>query len=420
MSLVVDGTSVATRTINFDELDPIPAIAFALVAAVDVERDEMRNRLSPLEGDASVLKVAAPEGTYYVGKCGGYPCVLVTCQAGSGGRDGSTLAIVDAIDRWRPYAVLLLGIAFGRDPKKQVVGDVLVSTQVVPYELQRAGAVTIHRGPRPEADGTLLDRVRHLDCSWTPEGQSEARKPRRGPILSGEKLVDDEGVKAAVFAACPEAEGGEMEGAGLYAAAARRRLPWLIVKAICDWGVKKHKRAQSLAARNACAVVGALLAEPSLRAQDLGAKESPAESRAERLFREQARRGRRQELLSRVRDAQRRQQERADDLARFLRENLAELQRPPQPQLETQLATLDAARTVAMEVLLNTYNDACVAYLHGEVEREPFLKEVGTEVRELGEATEEKVRERLHPRETSAYSAIWAVYDEVTAPPDGA
>ena len=57
----------------------------------------------------------------------------------------------------------------------------------------------------------------------------------------------------------PEAIGGEMEGAGLYAAAQRQKVDWILVKAVCDYAdgqkdLDKTKH-QDTAARNAASFV---------------------------------------------------------------------------------------------------------------------------------------------------------------------
>ena len=53
----------------------------------------------------------------------------------------------------------------------------------------------------------------------------------------------------------PEAIGLEMEGAGLYSAANKRKVDWIIVKGISDWGFNKSDRWQQLAATNAAEFV---------------------------------------------------------------------------------------------------------------------------------------------------------------------
>jgi len=67
----------------------------------------------------------------------------------------------------------------------------------------------------------------------------------------------------------PEALGGEMEGSGLYASAARHGIHWMLIKAICDWAHHKNQADkdawQATAAHNAALVVKALLAAPVSR-----------------------------------------------------------------------------------------------------------------------------------------------------------
>lgn len=73
-----------------------------------------------------------------------------------------------------------------------------------------------------------------------------------GPLLFGEKLVDDAEFKASLFERFPDAIGGEMEGAGVAAAADRKKCKWILIKAICDWGdgtkAKNHQEFAAAAA----------------------------------------------------------------------------------------------------------------------------------------------------------------------------
>ncbi|GAB4200683.1 MAG: hypothetical protein OHK0022_22000 [Roseiflexaceae bacterium] len=67
--------------------------------------------------------------------------------------------------------------------------------------------------------------------------------------------MDNLAFRNQLLAIEPEAIGGEMEGAGLYLAAHDAQVPWMLVKAICDWadGNKGEDKAarQALAAQNA-------------------------------------------------------------------------------------------------------------------------------------------------------------------------
>src|SRR5262249_36878169 len=114
----------------------------------------------------------------------------------------------------------------------------------------------VFRGNTPPSNTTLLNRFENV-VGW------EFRRPddttaavRIGPILSGEKLVDDPEFKTSLFRTFPQAIGGEMGGGGLCAAAIRSSIPWILVKAICDWGDgKKDKKHQPLAAAAAVSLI---------------------------------------------------------------------------------------------------------------------------------------------------------------------
>jgi nucleoside phosphorylase len=140
-------------------------------------------------------------------------------------------------------------------PGQQRLGDILVSRQLLGYELQRVSlgdnnqSEIIARGDRPQASTRLLDRFRSGLIDW------QGPEVHIGLILSGEKLIDHPDFREHLKSLEPEAIGGEMEGAGLYAAAQRNHVDWLLVKAICDWADGKKsvnkKQRQQQAAQNA-------------------------------------------------------------------------------------------------------------------------------------------------------------------------
>ncbi len=102
-------------------------------------------------------------------------------------------------------------------------------------------------GDRTTASERLLNRFRNDDNYWQGKAQTHF-----GLVLSGEKLVNDPGFRDSLLEEEPEAIGGEMEGAGLYAATREAKVDWILVKAICDWADgHKNDNAQTSAARNA-------------------------------------------------------------------------------------------------------------------------------------------------------------------------
>jgi len=157
---------------------------------------------------------------------------------------------------------LMVGIAFGKDETKQEIGDVLVSERIIPYEPKRLGKdETISRAKEGPASSLLFDRFKSV-TGWDFKQEERAPEIIYGGILSGEKLVDDPAFKAELFKDHPEAIGGEMEGAGIYAACDQKVNDWILVKGICDWGENKDnpdkKKHQVLAIESAvdlCAFV---------------------------------------------------------------------------------------------------------------------------------------------------------------------
>jgi nucleoside phosphorylase len=197
------------------------------------------------------------EKTYLsLGSIGGARVLLVRSEMGSDSVGGAVITTRDALSETNPASVIMVGISFGVDTRRQKIGQILVSKQIQGYELQRVGTNTLTgaatvtiRGDRASASPRLLDRFRTAAIKWK-EAPVEF-----GLIISGQKLVDNRDYRENLKELLPEAIGGEMEGAGVYAAAYNHN--WIIVKAIADWadGNKKRnkaarqKKAASAAAR---------------------------------------------------------------------------------------------------------------------------------------------------------------------------
>jgi nucleoside phosphorylase len=160
---------------------------------------------------------------------------LVESEIGAGGVSGSILTTSDAISAVDPVAIICVGVAFGMNPEKQKLGDILVSRQVLQYELQRRGEDSagnpriVPRGDKTQSSARLLNVVRSGIHDW------KGADVKFGLVLSGEKLVDSKLFKQELLQFAPEAIGGDMETAGVYSAASRNKVDWISVKAICDW-----------------------------------------------------------------------------------------------------------------------------------------------------------------------------------------
>ncbi|GEM_PF-6577293 len=232
------------------------SVDIVLMTANEIERDAALKFLTPLPGQTTVLRVHHRGETYFVGQFGAHTTALTMCAMGAVGRDAAILASATAIAAWLPRALIMVGLALGKDDKKQQIADVLVADRIVPYEPQRVGETSVNRAPIPPVGRVLLNRFRNVQ-GWQfvrPDGRPVTLKI--GALLSGEKLIDDKEFKDQLFGRFPEGIGGEMEGAGVFAAAAREGVEWILVKAICDWADgHKDDRYQPLAAAAAVSLV---------------------------------------------------------------------------------------------------------------------------------------------------------------------
>jgi len=218
------------------------------------------------------------EGRLYhnLGTVNGTTVYHAISEMGSGGSGGMQQTVEKAISALDPGAVIAVGIAFGVNEEKQALGDILVSKLLRLYDLQRVGKRSriVLRGARPDASPRLMSHFRGFaQTGW------KGAKVRVGVILTGDKLVDNVDYRDQLVRFESEAEGGEMEGAGLYVSSYDNKVDWIVIKAICDWadgnkGVDKTVR-QKLAAKNAAEFVVESLKYTPLQHPDAGKRRRP-------------------------------------------------------------------------------------------------------------------------------------------------
>jgi WD40 repeat protein/nucleoside phosphorylase len=221
-----------------------------LVTVTPIETQTVQRIFTQKTGQTVQQHFGEHEVYFDLGQINGAHITMVQSEMGVGGPSGALLVVYEAITELSPSAVIMVGTAFGIDEKNQKIGDILISRQLLGYESQKITPdEVILREDRPQASTFLLKRFRGGVLNW--QGPEVAF----GLLLSGDKLIDHREFRDQLHKLAPEAIGGEMEGMGLYSAAHRRRIHWIVVKAICDWadgnkGQDKDAR-QRLAAENA-------------------------------------------------------------------------------------------------------------------------------------------------------------------------
>lgn len=246
----------------FREIEPYSNQGLALiVTATDTETSALHQKMTPLPNEEGLVEVKKDNATYFLGKLGNFAIANVECGTmGSTSSMGSILTVSNAINALHPKFALMVGIAFGIDSAKQNIGDVLVSDHILPYEIKRVGNDKIvWRGSKPEASNTLRNNFKNLR-GWgytLPNGEEATLE--LCDILSGEKLIDNLNLRDQLVEEFQTAKGGEMEGAGLYAACQDKDVAWILIKSICDFADgnkgsgKKEKQALAIeTALDAC------------------------------------------------------------------------------------------------------------------------------------------------------------------------
>jgi nucleoside phosphorylase len=215
-----------------------------ILVAAHVEWDAVVAAASERGARPPARKFVKDHTVFTLGSLGGTTVLLAQCEQGTLSPAASTLTAQSLIDQLQPNYLILTGICYGLWENHHRIGDVLVGNQLRVIDHKRVVDVMgpddhpggdrveeFLRGDWVSPPTILLDRCRSATADW--------RWPAAvhfGPILSGNVLVDSAVLRSRLADRHPEAIGGEMEGAGVYAAAAKGRTEWIVVKAISDWG----------------------------------------------------------------------------------------------------------------------------------------------------------------------------------------
>lgn len=215
-------------------------VHFLIVTALDEERDAVLAHMQLDRSPPSTDDVRV----YYRGQVdtgrARYEVALVPLLGM--GRVEAANATSDAIRRWQPMYVVLVGIAGGIAAKGVALGDVLLAEQYVDYELQKKRdgqdevRFQVHR-----ADPRLLGEARNM----APEWRSSTKVPRPtegapavhvGPIATGDKVIASREFLEKLRHDYPQLVGVEMEAGGAASASfqAASRPGFFMVRAVSD------------------------------------------------------------------------------------------------------------------------------------------------------------------------------------------
>ncbi len=162
---------------------------------------------------------------------------------------GSFSAVDAALDRFQPKYIFAVGVAFGIDPGKQALGDVLVAKHLVFYDTFNKvtdGTIKLRPDDTYIIDANLIAQLHPLDRESPPKSVGNFKWFFGSMLTGGTVLSDAEEKRQLVDAAGKIGQtiiGGEMEASGIHFACQRtkrRFVPFTIFKGICDWGAEKN------------------------------------------------------------------------------------------------------------------------------------------------------------------------------------
>jgi nucleoside phosphorylase len=223
-----------------------------LLTVTPTERDAALRAVRQITGQQPQRPFTGQVVVHELGAIGRTTLGLAQCaRPGGGGPGGAQATATEAIRQWRPDLIIMIGICYGLredwNPPQRLT-DVIVATAI--HDLDRRIEYddrTELLGDRVSTGSAIVSRLQAASIDWHTAPVSF------GLLLSAQMLVDSAQRRDELKAQHSRALGGEMEAQGLYAAAADAGVPWIVVKAISDWGVdrEEHYRPAEAAANAA-------------------------------------------------------------------------------------------------------------------------------------------------------------------------
>lgn len=201
-------------------------VDFLIITPLEEELQALLSKLTnyrktlPLDSDINNYYQHSLVTTFGDGSMGNYQAIIMTLLGM--GRVQATNATSNAIHRWNPRYVLLVGIAGGVASRDVHLGDVLLPDQVVDYELKKqvdSGTQTRYEVYR--TDPRLLSASRSIRGeTWLPlitENRPKSGLPRHhyGPIATGDSVIASTAKLQNIVISWPKLLGVEMEAGGV-------------------------------------------------------------------------------------------------------------------------------------------------------------------------------------------------------------
>jgi adenosylhomocysteine nucleosidase len=177
---------------------------------------------------------------YHRGHYATEPVVCVTSRIGKVAA-ATTTAIL--LERFKPRAVVMTGLAGGVDPRV-AVGDIVIADRLIQHDLDARPLFPRYEVPllgasELRSDRALADRLAAGAARFVPPPEVRAlgvTAPRvwRGLVASGDQFFASAAAVAALRAELPETLAVEMEGAAVAQVCHEHAIPFAVARVISD------------------------------------------------------------------------------------------------------------------------------------------------------------------------------------------
>lgn len=215
-----------------------------LLVATSTEKEELK-KVAMEKGVLFEKRRSARGSYYYLGKVGSFRVIAVRTDMGPLGYRGSASKAVYYQSVTGAAAIVQLGMAFGVRPDEQELGDVLVSTSLLPYDnrdIIDCGDTYLtdySRARRHPANHSFIELFQSTSQTYTRNHSIFF-----GTLLSGSARIYSAIFRDELLQMLPKSDedeeiiGGEMEAVGLLSTSPPEDPIWIAVKGISDFADK--------------------------------------------------------------------------------------------------------------------------------------------------------------------------------------
>ncbi len=178
----------------------------------------------------------------------------VALQVPNIGRIEAAVIVTKALHIWNPAVLLLVGLSGGFEVNSVTCGDVLIATEIIDFELQKAtqsGREIRWRKFTPSPK--LLDTAKETSQKECFGDRFRDTRVHFGPVFSGEKVIASKSFTQELQSWNKDALGVEMEGSGVATAVRHHDLEFLMVRGVADMADENKSDIHQERASNAAA-----------------------------------------------------------------------------------------------------------------------------------------------------------------------